>query len=447
MLASRSVKRLAFCAALLGSLARAAASGAQVGPAAPASVAVGDWKLTPVFDARMRAEYRHDVDEVDRAMVFERVRLGVDAQYDVLETRIVLQDARALDFDTGPFVAGPSALASTGAYEAWAQASLRSESRSFVRVGRQPVAWGEGRLLGVSDASPAGRSLYAFRGRWSSGDGAVELLAAALEDAPPQGTLAPDFYGELFGGRAEWALDPLLALEVYGLVRVAQVNPTDPLTSLGGSVEGQTYTGSLRLHGDGQSWAWGGEVAYEVGYATAYAAPRAAWAAAAHVEHAFELAPLRPAARLGVSYASGDGGGATYRAFDPMLPDVNVWHGAMDLFGWSNEEEVSVGASIVPWVEGVASVEYRYARLAVPQGVWRSDYLVNLGVAPENTDPDLGHEIDAKLAWAPWAWVDLVAGYSALVLGGGGRAILAASHPGSVPDVSHMAYAQARVGF
>ena len=119
----------------------------------------------------------------------------------------------------------------------------------------------------------------------------------------------------------------------------------------------------------------------------------------------------------------------------------------MDLFAWSNEEEVSVGATIAPWVDGVASVEYRYARLAVPDGVWRSDYLVTLGVAPGNTDTDLGHEIDARLAWAPWAPVDLVAGYSALILGGGGRAILAASHPGSVPDVSHMAYVQARVGF
>jgi alginate export protein len=446
VLASLAV-RLASGAVLLGSLTWGVSAGAQVGPAAPGSVAVGDWTLVPVFDVRARAEYRHDVDAVDRAMLFERVRIGVDAQYDVLESRIVLQDARALDFDNGAFVGGPFPTAFTGAFEAWAQARARAARPTFVRVGRQPIVWGEGRLLGAADWSHAGRSLYAVRGRWSSGDEAVELLAAALEDSPPQGTLAPNFYGELFGARGEWFFDPLMAFEAYALARVAQVNPADPLANLGGSVKGETYTGSLRLHGDAQSWVWSAEGAYQLGQARAYAASRAAWALAAHVERGFELAPLRPTARLGLSYASGDSGGATYRAFDPILPDVHVWHGALDLFAWSNEEEASARVSVAPWIDAVATLEYRYARLAVPGGLWRSAYLVSLGAAAGNTSQDLGHEIDAQLSWSPWAPVDLVAGYSALILGTGGRAILAASHPGSVPDVSHLAYAQARVGF
>jgi hypothetical protein len=441
------VKRLAFRAILFAALGWAGVSGAQVSPAAPTALAVGDWKLTPVFDVRSRVEARHDLDEEDRAMLFERVRLGVDAQDDGVESRIVLQDARALAFDTGSFVAGPSSTASTGVYEAWVQATARSGAPSFVRLGRQAVTWGEGRLLGVSDASPAGRALYALRARWSLGDGAVELLVAALEEPPSSAAFAPDFYGELVGVRGEWSLDPLLALEVYGLGRLAQVNPTDATTSLGSSVKGETYTGSLRLHGDGRSWAWSAEGAYQLGYASAYAASRAAWAAAGHVEHVFELAIWRPTVRLGVSYASGDTGGGQYRAFDPILPDVQVWHGAMDLFTWSNEEEVNASVSIAPWVDGVVAVEYRYARLAVQGGLWRSDYQVALGAAPGDTDAALGHEIDAKLAWTPWAPVDLEAGYSAFIVGEAARSILTASHAGSVPDVSHMGYAEARVGF
>ena len=440
------MKGLAFSALLLAPLAWATVARAQVSPAAPTAVAVGDWKLTPVFDARMRAEARHDLDEVDRAMLFERVRMGVDAQYDTVETRIVLQDAHALAFDTGSFLAGPFSTASTGVYEAWVQASMRGALPSFVRLGPQPVTWGEGRLLGVSDASPAGRSLCALRGRWSLGDGAVELLAAALQE-PPSATLAPDFYGELFGVRGQWSFDPLFALELYGLGRIAQINPTDPTTSLGSSVKGETYTGSLRLHGDGRSWAWGAEGAYQLGDASSYAASREAWAAAGHVQHAFELALWRPTLRLGVSYASGDSGGAKYRAFDPILPDVQVWHGAMALFSWSNEEEASASVSVAPWVDGVVGVEYRYARLAVQGGLWRSDYGVALGAAPGDTDATLGHEIDAKFAWNPWAPLDLEVGYSALILGEAARSILSATYPGSVPDVMHMGYAQARVGF
>jgi hypothetical protein len=447
VLASPAVKRLAFSAVLLACAGRVTAASAQVSPAAPIEIAVGDWKLTPVFEARARAEVRHDLDDTDRAMLFERVRLGIDAQYDALESRIVLQDARALDFDTGPFVGGPSPIASTGIYEAWAQASLRAASQTFIRIGRQPVAWGEGRLIGVSDASPTGRSLYAVRGRWSLGDGAIELLAAALEDASPPGALAPDLYGELFGARAEWSFDPLFGLEMVLLGRVAQVNPADASTSLGGSVEGETYTGSLRLHGDGQSWAWGAEAAYQLGHASAYAASRAAWAASGHVEHVFELAPLRPTARVGASYASGDSGGATYRAFDPMLPDAGVWHGAMALFTGSNEAEVNATVSAIPWADGVVAVEYRYVRLAVPGSLWRSDYLASLGSAPRSMDANLGHEVDAKVACNPWAPLDLELGYSALLVGGGARAILAASYAGSVPDVAQMAYVQAKIAF
>ncbi len=447
MLASPGVRPLAFSAAWLALATGATVASAQLSPTAPKAVAVGDWSLTPVFDLRTRAEARYDLDEVDRAMVLERARLGLDAKYDVVETRIVLQDAHALAFDNGPFIGGPSSVASTGVYEAWAQASAQGAAPSFIRFGRQAISWGAGRLLGVSDASPTGRSLYALRGRWSFGDGAVEVLAAALEDTPTASVLAPDFYGMLVGARAEWAFDPLFAVELYGLGRVAQINPADPTTSLGGSVKGETYTGSLRLHGDGQSWAWDAEGAYQLGYATAYAASRGAWAAAGHVEHVFELAPLRPTVRLGGSYASGDSGGARYRAFDPMLPDVHVGHGALDLFSWSNQGEVDARVSLVAWVDGVISVEYRYARLVVPGGVWRSDYLVALGSAPSNTSPGLGHELDAKVAWSPWAPVDLELGYSALFVGKGAQAILATTHPGSVADVAHLATLQARVTF
>jgi hypothetical protein len=184
-----------------------------------------------------------------------------------------------------------------------------------------------------------------------------------------------------------------------------------------------------------------------LGHASAYAASRAAWAASGHVEHVFELAPLRPTARVGASYASGDSGGATYRAFDPMLPDAGVWHGAMALFTGSNEAEVNATVSAIPWADGVVAVEYRYVRLAVPGSLWRSDYLASLGSAPRSMDANLGHEVDAKVACNPWAPLDFELGYSALLVGGGARAILAASYAGSVPDVAQMAYVQAKIAF
>ena len=419
----------------------------QVAPSAPESLAVGDWELSPLVELRARPEYRRDLDRNNYGTLVERARLGVDAEHGALEARVVLQDARTLNLGAivGPLV-GPGSVGVTGAFEAWGEAHTDALRPSFVRVGRQAVTWGEGRLLSEADWSPAGRSLDAVRGRLVVGDGSFELLAAALTD--PQNGVPLDAYGELFGARAEWPFDPLFAIEAYGLVRIAQNNP---IVSLDRTVRGQTYTGALRLHGDAHGWTWGAEGAYQLGHTDDLDAARAAWAAAGHVAFAPEGVALHPSVQVGGDYASGDTGGRTFRTFDPLLPDVHRWHGAMDLFAWSNEAEVNARVAVVPWTDGVAAIAYRYVRLAQPGAAWRSAYLTTIGVAPGNTDAVLGQEVDAVARWSPWEPLALEAGYSIFFVGGGARAILVAQGIGKVQAdgelstdaVSHFAYVQA----
>jgi hypothetical protein len=417
-------------------LSYASAARAQVQPPAPEAISVGDWKIAPVVEARVRGEYRHDFVDDDRGLLTERARLGADVVRGDVEGRVVLQDARTWDLASGLLGSpGPAYGATTGVYEMWGEAHTAAARPSFVRVGRQPVTWGEGRLLGVADWSPTGRTLDAVRGRLVVGDGAFELLAASLSDPGQLGI--PLAYGELFGARAEWAFDPLLQVELYALARLAQLNPDNDIE---GTVLGSTYTAALRVHGAREGWSYGAEGAYQMGRVHVLDEDRGAWAAAGHVGYAFEHAILSPAARLGAAYASGDDGSGTYHAFDPLLPDVHTWHGAMDVFAWSNEVEGNARVSIVPWTDAVATVEYRYARLAQAGGAWRTDYLTTLGHVANNTQEELGHEIDAWLTWRPWAPVELSGGYSALVLGDGAKAVLAAAAP---PDVVHFAFLQA----
>jgi hypothetical protein len=421
---------------------------AQVAPPAPEAIAVGDWTLVPLVELRARGEYRRDVDEADHGLLVERSRLGVEARRGPLAARVVLQDARALDLGgNASAVPGPQPVAVTGAFEALAEAQSSGVRPSFVRVGRQPIAWGEGRLLGIADWSPTGRALDAVRGRVVVDDGAFELLASVLTE--PQISASLQAYGELLGGRAEWAFDPLLAIDAYVLARIAYANP---LVSLNDSVRGQTYTGALRLHGEGRGWTWGLEGAYQLGWAEDLSVARAAWASAGHVSYEFDGVVLAPSLRVGAAYASGDpGGGATDRTFDPLLPDVHVWNGAMDLFAWSNEEEVNARAAIVPWTDVVAAVDYRYVRLAQPGDFWRTAYLTSVGRAADNQAASLGHEIDGSLKWSPSEPLVLQAGYSVLFLGDGARAVLAANGVGrlsstgalSTASLSQYAYAQA----
>ncbi len=441
--------------AALAVLSWAATAGAQAAPAAPVTLAVADWQIAPVLDLRVRGEYRYDLDHVHRAMAFERARLGADATHGPIEVRLVLQDARSYGLTTGEmFVAGPSAVALTGAYEAWVDVHTPTTHPSFVRIGRQPVTWGEGRILGAADGSPTGRSLDAVRGRLVFGDGAAELLASALEAPVPQ-VFALDAYAALFGARGEWAADPLFALEAYVLGRLAYYRPNLVTSSSlqGQAYQGQTYTGALRLHGHGQGWSWGAEGAYQLGHVdgiphagVSFTGERAAWAAAAHVGKTLDNVVLTPTIGIGGSYASGDSPGNTYRAFDPIQPDVHVWYGAMDLFSWSNEVEGNAHVSIVPFTDALAKLEYRYARLAQAGDAWRSSYVVDIAQVVGNTKAELGHEIDAMLRWAPWTPFELEGGYSVLFLGNGARAIVEAQR-GTAATVSHFAYVQVRVMF
>ena len=289
---------------------------AQLASPAPEFIPVGDWKLAPVVEARVRGEGRHDLDGLDHGTLVERVRLGADASRGPLEVRVVLQDARLWGLGDGSTAWGqPGPFAQTGAYEAWVEAHTASAHPSFVRLGRQAVTWGEGRLLGESDWSPTGRTLDAVRGRLEVGDWSFEALGASLSDPDyVAGSPVPSAYGELVGARVEWALDPLFATELYGLGRFAQANP---INNLEGSVKGETYTASLRLHGDAHAITWGAEGALQLGHADALLLDRLAGAGAGHVAYTFEHVLLRPGVRLGGSYATGTSGGNKLATFDP----------------------------------------------------------------------------------------------------------------------------------
>ena len=461
-------------ATALAALGWASGARAQVAPAAPEPLAVGDWRLAPVLEARVRGEYRKDLDGADRGILTERARLGVDASRGAVEARVVLQDARVWDLGTGgDFLTGPLPIASTGVYEAWGEAHTSGAHPSLLRIGRQEVTWGEGRLLGVSDWSPTGRTLDAVRGRLVTGDWAFELLAAVLETPLALTTAgstlplgATQAYGQLFGARAQWDLDPLFGVELYGLARFAQTNPLPE--SLDQTVEGSTYTGALRLAGDARGWTWAVEGAYQGGKAdhvvlppqggtfnglnpASFSESRSAWAAAGHVGYRFEHLALTPSVRLGGSTASGDDGSSSrFKTFDPILPDAHTWYGAMDLLTWSNEIEANARVSIVPWTDGLATVEYRYLRFAQASGGWTTGYVENITLIPNtgNTSAELGHEVDASIAWAPWTPLDLRAGYSVLALGDGAKASVTAVAPtqgATPPSLSHFAYLQASV--
>ncbi len=457
---------LAFALAMPGT------ANAQSPPAAPETFAIGDWLFAPSLQLRTRGEYARDPVDMGGGVdangqnpgarvrnaggVHERARLGLGVDKGAIHAQLTLQDSRAWGAiaPTGVLAAPAGGLSVFGPYEAFAEAHTSSSRPNWLRVGRQVVVWGDGRLLGNADWSPTPRSLDAIRAHLAFGNvWDVELLGAMLGSSRPLGAGFGDTSGtvgggsvggvQLYGAQIAWTLDPLLVVQAFGFARVARSGAgfADLTRSFALSAkEGETYTAALRIGGDSKGWRYGIEGAYQLGNVANFGGGsgvnRTAYAAAVHVARKFDRVMLTPTVRIGGAYATGDDGSGDYKQFDPLLPDVHAFHGAMDIFAWSNIMEANARVSVVPWSDTSFGVEYRYAQMAEAKGEWLSGYLGSVGSVGRvgaNASPskELGHEIDAFFTWAPWTALELHTGYSAFIAGDGALAILSAQARGS----------------
>lgn len=461
--------RLAASVAIFAAIGLApSVASAQSPPAAPDKIAVGDWLLSPLFELRTRGEYRRDAPDLggfdafgrlsprvsDAWVILNRARLGLGVERGAVAGQITLQDARALGSPspTGTLFTARG-VSKFEPYEAYLMIRSSGARPNYIKLGRQAVVWGEGRLIGNADFGPAGRSLDALRTHLAVGNFDFEGLAVMLELPGPLGSSVEDRSGpprsgtQLYGLSAKWSIDPLLKLELFGIARIARGSGEN----LDGSrfalsrLAGEQITTALRVSGDSKGWTYGVEGAYQFG-TTKSIGPGgsriAAYAAAAHVSKTLTDVALTPTFRLAGSHASGDGDDTddTYNQFDPILADPQRFHGQMDLFAWSNVVDVAARATIVPWTDTTFGLEYRYAALSRAHGDWVGSYLTTVGrsapppgyaqagYAPitANASSELGHEIDAVFTWRPWLPLELKAGWSGMILGDGARNIMSA---------------------
>lgn len=458
---------------MLAQLLVANGAAAQAPPPAPEKIAVGDWQLTPLLEVRARGEYRRDAADLggldafgrpserirDQWVVLERSRLGLGAERGAVRGQITLQDARALGSPT------PTARLSSARgigrfepYEAFAEVHGTGARPHYLRLGRQAIVWGEGRLIGNADFSPSARSLDAARAHLAFGSFDFEALAAVLEVPGPLGAAFSDRSGpqasgvQLYGLTAKWTLDPLFKVEAFGIARVARSSgeELDGSRFAAARLAGERYTAALRVSGDSKGWTYGAEGAYQLGATSSLAiggTDISAWAAAAHVSKTLDQLLLAPTFRVAGSYASGDDGKGAYKQFDPLLADPQRFHGQMDLFAWSNMMDVAGRAQIVPWSDASFALEYRYARLAQGRGDWVGSYLTSVGSStpppvisttlppfassPAKREEELGHELDVVFAYRPWVPFEIRAGWSGLLLGDGAKAVMVAHARGS----------------
>lgn len=495
----RQVKVAFVVSVLAAVLPRAAA--AQSPPEAKQTFDVGDFKLAPILQVRTRGEYRGwPVDMggrelgagtqpapldpyIEHAVAFmTRARLGLGAERGAIKAQVTIQDARAWGASQPTATLDPqgTSFGATGAYETYIEVHTTGAARqSFLRVGRQSLTWGDGRLIGAADVSPTARVLDGARGKWALGPLDIEGFAAFLDTPRPLGVGFADTRGgtstwgaQLYGAQVGWPVDPLLKLEAMGLARVVSRGSFAGDGSIFGAAraEGETYTAAVRVSGDSKGFVYGLTGALQGGTvnvpksatdATLRTRDRVAYAVAGTVAKTFDGIVASPTLQASGAFASGDDGVGIYKQFDPILPDVHVHHGALNVLALSNLLDFGGKLSVTPFKEAKLGVEYRYATLVNGRGEWLNGYLSAVGrplssganAADNPGMRELGHEIDASFTWRPHPSLDLSAGYGAFLMLDAAKQTLALQRRGDVrpdgsvkpSDVTQMAWLSATV--
>jgi hypothetical protein len=477
MIRSTPLRLLASASSVLALCSTSALARAQATPLSE-SIVVGGWTFRPSLEIRVRGEYRrHPVDTggavyattavlgesygstlpglrsfgaatPDQFYVSERSRLGLAVDRGPVTGVLTLQDARVLgNTDALLTGGGQAALPSFAPHEAYVDVHTRSGRRAFLRIGRQRVIWGDGRLVGANDWSLTGRSLDAARFGAQVGDVDLEAMAvllAAPGSAPPavagtqQTTLGTG--AQLYGVDAKWHILPLLQAEVTGLARITR---TPAPVSLAPS---DTYVIDGRISGDHRGFHYAVEAAYELGRVASYGSLRDQKALALAARLGLETAlPWHVTFGAEVAYATGDDGdpNGAQKRFDPILPDEHTTLGPMGLFAWSNVLTAGASISVKPLDELQMTAGYRFANLADQKGRWTTAGLIPVGASPSNTSSALGHEIDYAMKITPWKPIDFEAGYGLFLFGNGAREILIEA--GRPARLQHWAFLQTTI--
>lgn len=347
---------------------------------------------------RGRAEARENRDfnsawDDEESGYLNRVRLGVTARLGPgVFAYLQGQDARR----TGGLRTVQRAQGVTTLHQAYLDLPGFLDPHISLRVGRQEISLGEGRLVSPSNWSNLGRVFEAGRITYRNAGYALDLLSGWLvrDDYMPPGTPAQLLHGFYL----TW--EGAAAKEIYSLLKVRG----GTLYTFGGRVCTPAVPGRMD---------WMLEAAYQTG--KLFSRSRSASAAVASVGYSV---PRRWNPRLGIeyAYASGDDdpNDNKVNTFDPLYGTRHEIHGIIDYCAWRNLRDLRLWASAEPLEKLALSLDYHLFRLSSSRDAWYN--------APEAAgglqDPtgaagtDVGQEVDLVARYSLSRRVALSAGYA-----------------------------------
>jgi len=267
-----------------------------------------------------------------------------------------------------------------------------------LRVGRQILAFGEGRLVADPSWGNTGRTFDAVRATFRHGKMRLDAFAASvvrMKDGEFNKRVDGDNFHGLYGALQN--LVPNATVEPYLFWRLAPVVKAE--SGVAGKLDSKTagvrWLGKLPVGFD-----YNVEIAGQTGR---YAADRiGAWASHFVLGHTFPNPRRLPRVFAEYNQASGDGKLKDGRrgTFDQLYPSSHDKFGAADQFMWSNLRHARGGFEIKVRAPLVLMSSYHSFWLASPgDGLYASGAKLVARRADGSAGSHVGQELDVQAFW------------------------------------------------
>jgi hypothetical protein len=375
-------------------------------------------RLHLVAELRNRSEAASSVDfEADHRHfdALSRLRLSAEVEArDWLSFDVELQDARTLAGRDADLIETNDNAADIR--YAYVDVGKRHGHGLMLRLGRQPLSFGDERLIGADDPwSNRGRRFDGARAIWNGDQWHGELFSATLTPALVH-RLDPVRTGErASGGALSWSSARHHAtLESY----VFWMRQHQPLPGADTPGQWNIWTPGVRLAFDlPLSFSFAGETALQAG--AAVGEPIRAWAGTARLARRLGQSDTAPQVNAAYSYASGDRNPGDHRqgTFDDLYPAGYDDCGMTDPMVWRNIRNVSLGAQWEPRPKWHLVSQVRNYWLATVRDGFYVDEGSYFRYAPQASSSHVGTVFSAGARYEPSPYWDLAAGYGRFFAG------------------------------
>lgn len=391
------------------------------------STAFAQSNTTFSWDGEVRGTYQYwgneNLDTTDTEDDFLnykwlRTRLGVKAE--IMENTsayVQIQDSRTAGSEQGVYDAdGTGFFGSEGldVHQAYVMLDKLWDSPFSLKLGRQELTYGDGRLIGTDDWSNTGTAFDAAKLMFNQGRVSLDLFS---------GQLVP-FWGRYFGSLANTTMSGLYSTinysehgmwDVYLLLYYDGSVGTDaPFENPAGTIANNTMLWTLGTRTSGMLFddniSYQGEFAYQLGDWLSSSVSALAFSLGAGLEFQGDVAPYFG---LEFNYASGDDSvdDGDRGTFTNLFPANHNDYGYMDQFAWQNMMNLKATAGFKPVEKLDIHGDFHFFWLAQENDAWyrslgRPFYVPSnpnagqkFGRGAGNTEKNAGKELDLLLKY------------------------------------------------